>query len=239
MTRRADGDREQRIDLSAFDGLRGINSLIVVLGHILTFWVPGLASAYVPVFGLDHFAIGMAFGYTAQRSPASRHVVLSELCSLVVLSSIVACEVVTEAARPPPNQLSPSMLITRLYYSYGSKFTLPFGRGLWLLARSHPENNGPTKRWCIWAVAGDAVPLQSYFDIIWLYGRFPTWSIISLTAAALFVSVLAHYAVEKPLRSVINKRTQSHSDNNGTKIASRANQVQPDTLPGPVTSSQA
>lgn len=43
-----------RVNLDALGGLRGISSLTVVVGHLLTFWVPN--EGLFPTFGLEYLS---------------------------------------------------------------------------------------------------------------------------------------------------------------------------------------
>jgi peptidoglycan/LPS O-acetylase OafA/YrhL len=42
-----------RFDLAALDGVRGLASLFIVVGHFFTFWAPSAADGLLPVFGLE------------------------------------------------------------------------------------------------------------------------------------------------------------------------------------------
>jgi len=45
-----------KIDLDSFNGLRGIAACIVVIGHLLTYWVGDPKGSTFPVFGLDYLS---------------------------------------------------------------------------------------------------------------------------------------------------------------------------------------
>lgn len=70
------------VDMSAFDGLRGVASLMVALGHIYTFWTPDSPDAPWPAVGLNYlgpvtlffvlsgYALAVTYDPTGGRSSA-------------------------------------------------------------------------------------------------------------------------------------------------------------------------
>ena len=47
---------KEKINLDAFNGLRGIAACVVVIGHLLTYWVGDPKGSTFPVFGLDYLS---------------------------------------------------------------------------------------------------------------------------------------------------------------------------------------